>query len=72
MAFQLLLAKVIPISQRGRLQAWRNVTGGLIAAGLSYAAGRWLIGARPIARAHVLGVHLWRTAIPPPSWPPSC
>jgi MFS family permease len=43
-AFQLLLSKVIPIARRGRLQAWRNVTGGLIAALLSYAAGRYLIG----------------------------
>ena len=41
--FQLLLAKVIPIEQRGRLQAFRNVTGGLIAAGLSYWAGHYLI-----------------------------
>jgi MFS family permease len=60
-AFQLLLAKVIPISQRGRLQAWRNVTGGLIAAGLSYAAGRWLIGATPYAKGPVVGgVQFWR------------
>lgn len=59
-AFQLLLAKVIPISQRGRLQAWRNVTGGLIAAVLSYAAGRWLIGERPYAPGGtLLGVRLW-------------
>ena len=43
-AFQLLLAKVIPISRRGRLQAWRNVTGGLIAAGLSWVAGVYFIG----------------------------
>jgi MFS family permease len=42
--FQLLLAKVIPVLLRGRLQAWRNVTGGLIAAGLSYVAGRYFIG----------------------------
>jgi MFS family permease len=42
-AFQLLLAKVIPIRLRGRLQAWRNLTGGLIAAGLSYFAGSWLV-----------------------------
>lgn len=42
-AFQLLLAKVIPISLRGRLQAWRNLTGGLIAALLSYFAGSWLV-----------------------------
>lgn len=41
--FQLLLAKMIPIERRGRLQAARNVTGGLIAALLSYAAGRYLI-----------------------------
>lgn len=41
--FQLLMARVIPIDQRGRLQAWRNMTGGLIAAALSYAAGRYLI-----------------------------
>ncbi len=43
-AFQLLLAKVIPISRRGQLQAWRNVTGGLIAAGLSWVAGKYFIG----------------------------
>lgn len=43
-AFQMLMAKVIPIHRRGRLQAYRNVTGGIIAAALSYAAGRWLIG----------------------------
>jgi MFS family permease len=43
--FQLLLAKVIPIHLRGRLQAWRNVTGGIVAAALAYFAGRYLIGA---------------------------
>ncbi|HEY2662251.1 MAG TPA: MFS transporter [Caulobacteraceae bacterium] len=43
-AFQLLLAKVIPIVRRGRLQAWRNLTGGAIAAVLTWAAGRYLIG----------------------------
>ncbi|MHB8530606.1 MAG: MFS transporter [Caulobacteraceae bacterium] len=42
-AFQLLLAKVIPIQRRGRLQALRNVTGGAIAAGLAWFAGRYLI-----------------------------
>lgn len=42
-AFQLLLAKVIPTARRGRLQALRNVTGGAIAAGLSWAAGHYLI-----------------------------
>ncbi len=42
-AFQMLVAKVIPIRRRGRLQAWRNLTGGLIAAGLAYFAGRYFI-----------------------------
>ncbi|MGH7017213.1 MAG: MFS transporter, partial [Caulobacteraceae bacterium] len=42
-AFQLLLAKVIPTRLRGRLQALRNVFGGVVAAGLSYLAGRYLI-----------------------------
>jgi MFS family permease len=45
-AFQLLLAKVIPIARRGRLQAWRNTTGGLISAVLAYVAGRYLIEQR--------------------------
>ena len=40
-----LRAKVIPLSRRGRLQAWRNATGGLIAAGLAYLAGRYFIDA---------------------------
>ena len=43
-AFQFLLAKVIPITWRGRLQGWRNVSGGTVAALLSYFAGRYLIG----------------------------
>ena len=42
-AFQLLLAKVIPISRRGILQAVRNVTGGAIAAGLAWVAGHYII-----------------------------
>jgi MFS family permease len=48
-AFQLLLAKVIPIRLRGRLQALRNVAGGQVSAGLAYLAGRYLIG------GHVFG-----------------
>lgn len=43
--FSMLMAKVIPISRRGRLQAWRNATGGMIAAGLAYLAGRYFIDA---------------------------
>ena len=43
-AFQFLLGKMIPIRWRGRLQGWRNMTGGLIAAALSYFAGKYLVG----------------------------
>ena len=43
-AFQVLLAKVVPISRRGRLQAWRNVTGGIVAVALAWAAGKYLVG----------------------------
>lgn len=42
-AFQLLLAKVIPTGRRGKLQAYRNITGGAIAAALAWAAGRFLV-----------------------------
>jgi len=42
-AFQLLLAKVIPTGRRGRLQAYRNIAGGAIAALLAWAAGQFLI-----------------------------
>lgn len=41
--FGMLMAKVIPLSRRGRLQAWRNATGGLIAAILAWAAGKYII-----------------------------
>lgn len=43
-AFQMMLAKVIPIARRGRLQGYRNLAGGLIAAVVAWAAGRWFIG----------------------------
>ncbi len=51
-AFQFLLAKGIPITLRGRLQAWRNVTGGLIAAILAYLAGRYLIGGNVLGNGY--------------------
>lgn len=43
--FQFLMAKVIPIEQRGRLQAWRNLAGGAVAAVLAYWSGVYLIEA---------------------------
>jgi MFS family permease len=42
-AFQLLMAKVIPITRRGALQAIRNAVGGAIAAGLAWWAGAYLV-----------------------------
>jgi MFS family permease len=42
-AFQMLMAKVIPIARRGRLQGYRNMAGGLIAAVLAWMAGHWFI-----------------------------
>ena len=42
-AFQMLMAKVIPIDRRGRLQGYRNMAGGLIAAVLAWIAGRSFI-----------------------------
>src|SRR5436305_3456477 len=43
-AFQFLLGKLTPIRWRSRPQGWRNMTGGLIAAALSYFAGRYVVG----------------------------
>ena len=51
-AFQMLLAKVIPIARRGRLQALRNVVGGAVAAGLSWAAGHWLIASNAFGNGY--------------------
>lgn len=42
-AFQMLMSKLIPIRQRGRLQGYRNFAGGLIAAVLAWVAGNYLI-----------------------------
>ena len=42
-AFQMIMAKVIPIARRGRLQGYRNMAGGLIAAVLAWFAGKYFI-----------------------------
>lgn len=42
-AFQMVISKLIPMNRRGRLQGARNLMGGVVAAILSYAAGKWLI-----------------------------
>ena len=51
-AFTLLMSRVIPISLRGRLQAWRNAVGGLIAAVLAYVSGKYLIGANVLGNGY--------------------
>jgi MFS family permease len=47
-AFQMLLAKVIPTRLRGRLQAFRNIAGGQVSAGVAFLAGTYLIGKDPL------------------------
>lgn len=42
-AFQMLMSKLIPIRKRGRLQGYRNLAGGLIAAVLAWVAGNYFI-----------------------------
>lgn len=42
-AFQMLMAKLIPVRKRGRLQGYRNFAGGIIAAILAYVAGNYFI-----------------------------
>jgi MFS family permease len=42
-SFQMLMAKVIPLQKRGRLQGYRNMAGGAVAAALSWWAGSTLI-----------------------------
>ncbi|MFN2100039.1 MFS transporter [Altererythrobacter sp. MF3-039] len=42
-SFQMLMSKLIPINQRGRLQGYRNFAGGLIAAILAWFAGNYFI-----------------------------
>jgi MFS family permease len=43
-AFNFLMSKVIPINQRGKLIGWRNFLGGLIASGVAYLGGKYLVG----------------------------
>lgn len=42
-AFQMLMSKLIPIRKRGRLQGYRNLAGGGIAAILAWVAGNYFI-----------------------------
>jgi hypothetical protein len=51
-AFQMVIAKLIPDDRRGRLQGWRNLAGGIVAAILSFAAGKWLIDANAFGNGY--------------------
>lgn len=51
-AFQMLMAKVIPTRRRGRLQGIRNLAGGTIAAGLAWFAGHVLIEQRVLGNGY--------------------
>jgi MFS family permease len=52
--FNMLLSKMIPLTRRGRLQAWRNACGGLVAAILAYAAGKYLIQPNVLGHGYAL------------------
>jgi MFS family permease len=43
-AFNVLMSKIIPITKRGKLIGMRNFLGGLIAAGVAYLGGQYLVG----------------------------
>ena len=43
-AFNFLMSKVIPVNQRGKLVGMRNFSGGLIASGVAYLGGKYLVG----------------------------
>jgi len=43
-AFNFLMSKIIPTNKRGKLVGLRNFFGGLIASGVAYLGGRYLVG----------------------------
>ncbi len=45
--FNFLMAKVIPVSKRGRLTGLRNFLAGITSAGVAYAGGTWFLGTAP-------------------------
>src|SRR4051794_27977503 len=69
--FSLLMAKVIPISRRGRLQAWRNATGGAIAPGLGFVAGQEFLRGQPFWHRHAGPLPFSPGPPPPPVWAPA-
>ncbi|QKV53015.1 MFS transporter [Comamonas antarctica] len=51
-AFNFLMSKVIPTNQRGRLIGLRNFLGGLIAAGVAYVGGEYLVGSNAFGNGY--------------------
>ncbi|MFT7688247.1 MAG: MFS family permease [Candidatus Azotimanducaceae bacterium] len=50
--FNVLMAKVIPVSKRGRLTGLRNFLAGITSAGVAYVGGTYLIGDTPDAMGY--------------------
>jgi MFS family permease len=50
--FNFLMAKVIPVSKRGRLTGMRNFLAGIISAGVAWLSGQYLVGDTPSAAGY--------------------
>ena len=50
--FNVLMAKVIPVSKRGRLTGMRNFLAGIISAGVAWLSGQYLVGDTPTAAGY--------------------
>jgi MFS family permease len=51
-AFNFLMSKVIPVNQRGRLAGIRNFLGGLVAAGVAWLGGKYLVGSNAFGNGY--------------------
>jgi MFS family permease len=50
--FSVLMSKVIPVHQRGRLVGMRNFLGGLTASGVAYLGGKYLVGSNAFGNGY--------------------
>ncbi|MCW5232794.1 MFS transporter [Verminephrobacter eiseniae] len=50
--FNVLMSKVIPVTQRGRLTGMRNFLGGLTASGVAYLGGEYLVGSNAFGNGY--------------------
>ncbi|KQP22831.1 MFS transporter [Pseudorhodoferax sp. Leaf267] len=50
--FNVLMSKVIPVTQRGRLTGLRNFLGGLTASGVAYLGGEYLVGSNAFGNGY--------------------